>query len=108
MQGRKESGEFAWTTTATERAMVAFDGRPHSQRLLRCLWRLSRGLKASFLAFTMVSPRSLLHAHSPEAAQLSEQMQLAEDLGAEVLRVEGRDSAAALAQAAHQRHITQL
>jgi len=108
MQGHEEGEELAWSTTATERVMVAFDGRPHSQQLLRDGWRLARGLKASFLAVTVVTPRSFLPAHSPEAEQLSEQMRLAEDLGAEVIRVEGLNIAAALAQVARERHITQI
>jgi two-component system sensor histidine kinase KdpD len=108
MQGRDETGDIAWSSTATERVMVAFDGRPHSQQLLRDGWRLARGLKASLLAVTVVTPRSILPSHSPEAEHLSEQMRLAEDLGAEVLRVEGHDIAAALAQIARERHITQI
>jgi two-component system sensor histidine kinase KdpD len=108
MQGQEETGELAWATTATERVMVAFDGRPHSQQLLRDGWRLARGLKAPLLAVTVVTPRRLLPSHSPAAESLSEQMRLAEDLGAEVIRVEGRDIAAALARVARERHITQI
>jgi two-component system sensor histidine kinase KdpD len=108
MQGREDTGDLAWATTATERVMVAFDGRPYSQQLLRDAWRLARGLKAPLLAVTVVTPRRLLPSHSPEVEQLSEQMRLAEDLGAEVVRVEGRDIAATLAQVARERHITQI
>ncbi len=108
MQGRDETGELAWATTATERVMVAFDGRAHSQQLLRDAWRLARGLKAPLLAVTIVTPRRILPAHSPAVEQLSEQMRLAEDLGAEVIRVEGSNIAAALAQVARERHITQI
>ncbi len=108
MQGREETGELAWATTATERVMVAFDVRPHSQQLLRDGWRLARGLKAPLLAVTVVTPRRLLPSHSPAAELLSEQMRLAEDLGAEVIRVEGRAIAAALAQVARERHVTQI
>jgi two-component system sensor histidine kinase KdpD len=108
MQGREETGELAWATTATERVMVAFDGRPHSQQLLRDGWRLARGLKASLLAVTVVTPRRLIPAHSPAAEQLSEQIRLAEDLGAEVIRVEGRNIASALAQVAREQHVTQI
>ena len=108
MQGRDETGELAWATTATERVMVAFDGRAHSQQLLRDAWRLARGLKAPLLAVTIVTPRRILPAHSPAVEQLSEQIRLAEDLGAEVIRVEGTNIAAALAQVARERHITQI
>jgi two-component system sensor histidine kinase KdpD len=107
MQGREETGELAWATTATERVMVAFDGRPHSQQLLRDGWRLARGLKAPLLAVTVVTPRRLFVA-PPSREALSEQMRLAEDLGAEVIRVEGRNIAAALAQIARERHVTQI
>ena len=107
MQGREETGELAWSTTATERVMVAFDGRPHAQQLLRDGWRLARGLKAPLLAVTVVTPRRLFFAPpAPEA--LSEQVRLAEDLGAEVISVEGRHIAAALAQVARERHVTQI
>jgi two-component system sensor histidine kinase KdpD len=107
MRGREETGELAWGTTATERVMVAFDGRPHSQQLLRDGWRLARGLKASFIAVTVITPRRLFASRAP-AASLAEQIRLAEDLGAEVMQVEGRDIAAALAQVARERHITQI
>lgn len=108
MQGREETGELAWSTTATERVMVAFDGRPHSQQLLRDGWRLARGLKAPLLAVTVITSGRLLSSGHPAAKALSEQMRLAEDLGAEVIRVEGRAVAAALAQVAKERHITQI
>ncbi|HEU5369454.1 MAG TPA: universal stress protein [Ktedonobacterales bacterium] len=108
MQGREETGELAWATTATERVMVAFDGRPHSRQVLRDAWRLARGLKAPLLAVTVVTPRRILPAHSPAVEQLNEQIRLAEDLGAEVLRVEGYDIVASLAQIARERHITQM
>jgi two-component system sensor histidine kinase KdpD len=108
MQGREETGELAWATTATERVMVAFDGRPHSQQLLRDGWRLARGLKASLLAVTVVTPRRLFSAPPPSKEALSEQIRLAEDLGAEVIQMEGHNIAAALAQVAREQHVTQI
>jgi K+-sensing histidine kinase KdpD len=94
MQGREEMGEIAWTTTATERVMMAFDSRPHSQELLRDGCRLARGLKAPLLAVTVVLPHRFLAPSQPSEAALKEQIRLAEDLGAEVIRVEGHDIAA--------------
>ncbi len=107
MHGQEETKELAWGSTATERVMVAFDGRPHSQQLLRDGWRLARGLKAPLLAVTVVPPRRLFAAPISKEA-LSEQIRLAEDLGAEVIRVEGRNIAAALAQVAREQHVTQM
>ncbi|HEX6123349.1 MAG TPA: universal stress protein [Ktedonobacterales bacterium] len=109
MQGHEEVGESAWATTATERVMVAFDARPHSTELLRHGWRLARGLKAQLLAVTVVRPRRLF-AHAPESSEkaLTALARLAEDLGAEVIRVEGHDVAAELARIARERHVTQI
>jgi two-component system sensor histidine kinase KdpD len=109
MQGHEEVGESAWATTATERVMVAFNASPHSTELLRHGWRQARGLKASLLAVTVVCPRRLF-ARSPEQAEkaLTALTRLAEDLGAEVIRVEGCDVAAELARIARERHVTQI
>jgi two-component system sensor histidine kinase KdpD len=103
MSGRDEGLERAWATTATERVMVAFDARPHASELIRTGWRLARGLKAPLLAVTVVRPGQAQDDHA-----LTNQMRLAEDLGAEVLKVEGRDVAAELTRIAHERHITQI
>jgi two-component system, OmpR family, sensor histidine kinase KdpD len=107
MQGQTETGDSAWGSTATERVMVAFDDRRNAAQLLRDGWRLARGLKAPLLAVTVMTPRRPFFA-PPAREALSEQIRLAEDLGAEVIHVEGRDIAAALAQVARERHITQI
>jgi two-component system sensor histidine kinase KdpD len=96
---------------ATERVMVAFDARPHARQLIRDAWRLARGLKAPLLAVTVRSPRrSILHTGETEHtdAEVSAYLRLAEDLGAEVVQLEGSDVAATLARVARERHITQI
>lgn len=106
----EETYEPAWKSTATERVMVAFDSRPHARELLRGGWRLARGLKAPLLAVTVISQPSL-HASasdSADAKSLDEHIRLAEDLGAEVVRIEGRNVAAELARIARERHVTQI
>lgn len=96
----------AWGATATERVMVAFDNRPHAGQLLRDAWRLAHGLHAPLLAVTVVRPHD---ARDPAALEaLRGHLLLAEDLGAEVIRVEGRDVAEQLANVARERHITQI
>jgi two-component system sensor histidine kinase KdpD len=100
---RDDGLERAWATAATERVMVAFDGRPRASELIRTGWRLARGLKAPLLAVTVVRQRQ-----SKEDRELTDQIRLAEDLGAEVMKVEGRDVSAELARIAHERHITQI
>lgn len=89
---------------ASERVLVAIDARPFSRHILRHGWRLARGLKAPLLAVTIVPPMS---DPATEKA-LADVHRLAEDLGAEVLRVEGRDIARALASIASERLVTQL
>jgi two-component system, OmpR family, sensor histidine kinase KdpD len=111
MRGQDDEGERAWATTATERVMVAFDTRPHAGELLRAGWRLARGLKAPLLAVTVVPPQSRLARTDPDDEReraLKAHLQLAEDLGAEVLRLSGRDVAAELAREARERHVTQI
>jgi two-component system sensor histidine kinase KdpD len=109
MHGRPEADETVWGATATERIMVAFDARPHSRQLLREGWRLARALKAPLLAVTVTRPSPRFFRPDPQAGDpLSEPVRLAEDLGAEVIRVAGRDVAAELARVARERHVTQI
>ncbi|MGH2517314.1 MAG: sensor protein KdpD, partial [Ktedonobacterales bacterium] len=103
MRGSEEADEPAWSRTATERVLVAFDSGPHAQGLLRDGWRLARGLKAPLLAVTV--QQTVL---PDDERRLREHQRLAEDLGAEVLRVQGRDIAAELARVARERHVTQI
>ncbi len=105
LMGESEEAETTpWKATATERVMVAFDARPQAKQLIRDGWRLARGLKASLLAVTVV-PLGTKEALSPA---LQAYLRLAEDLGAEVFTVEGRDVAAALAEVVREQHITQI
>ena len=115
MRGEKDGEETAWAATASERVMVAFDRRPHSSQLLREGWRLSSALKAPLLAVTVVSSEAARRSKpmtGPEPqtgdAALQEQIRLAEDLGAEVILLEGDNVAAALAKIARARHITRI
>ncbi len=108
MRGREEAGEAtAWATTATERVMVAFNARSHARELLRAGWRLARGLKAPLLAVTITMPRAAGAAQT-RGSVLSEYIQLAEDLGAEVVQLEAQDVPAELARIARERHVTQI
>ncbi len=114
MHGQKEGERSPWAATATERVMVAFDGRPQSSQLLREGWRLSSALKAPLLAVTVL-PLSSAKAgqEAPRSgkslsARLQEHIRLAEDLGAEVIQVKGDNVAAELATIARARHVTRM
>jgi two-component system sensor histidine kinase KdpD len=94
---------------ATETVMVAFDARPLARQLLRDGWRFARGLKGSFIAVTITPPDwpTQLTDDTDQRA-IEEYVRLAEDLGAETLRIEGHDVAKELARIAQERHVTQL
>ena len=91
---------------ATERILVAVDHRPLSKDLVRRGWYLARGLKAELLAVHVRQPGA---PPPPEAAAgLAQTLELAEDLGAEVLTVEAADVADGLARVARERNVTQI
>jgi two-component system sensor histidine kinase KdpD len=109
MHGHEEGGAAVWGATATERVLVAFDARPHSGQLIREAWRLAHALKAPLLAVTVVPPPGPFAPPSaPPERALEDHAHLAEDLGAEVLRVTGRDVAVELAGVARERHVTHI
>lgn len=90
---------------ATERVMACVDYRPGAETLIRHAWRLVRGLKAEFMVVTVQTPGDL----TPERqAALRQSLELAEDLGATVVTLAGRDVAETLATFAREQRITQM
>src|SRR5579875_2860698 len=109
---------------ASERVMVGFDARPHSRQVIRDAWRLAHGLHADLIAIT-IQPEGYLSFTNKligwlkfggeakryrEVAmkRLEEHATLAEDLGAEVVRVKSSNIAKALVEVARERQVTQL
>jgi two-component system sensor histidine kinase KdpD len=96
--------EVPWA--ATERILVAVDHLPFSKDLIRRGWYLARGLKASLVAVHVNNPSQQL---TPEdEANLRSNLEVAEDLGADVETLEGSDIEATLARYAKDKHITQI
>jgi two-component system sensor histidine kinase KdpD len=91
---------------ATERVLVAVDHRPFSKDLIRRAWHLARRLQAPVLAVHVENPAQPLTPE--ETAGLRGNLELAEDLNVEVITVQDRDIAAAIARLAQERHITQI
>jgi len=91
---------------ASERILVGVDHRPFSKDLIRRGWHLARRLKAPLLAVHVQTPTAALTPD--EAASLRDNLELAEDLGAETLTVAAPDAAGALAHLAQARHVTQI
>ncbi len=109
---------------ASERVLVGFDSRPHSRQVIRDAWRLAHGLHADLLAVNIqpqgylafVRDLTLFLRHGGRAKQrlaeaqkrVEEHALLAEDLGAEVLRLQSSDIARTLVEVAAQHQITQI
>ncbi|GHO95411.1 hypothetical protein KSF_054590 [Reticulibacter mediterranei] len=109
---------------ASERVLVGFDHRKHSRQVLRDAWRLAHGLHAELIAIS-IQPVGYLSWTSKligllkygaeaqrhrEAAwhRLEDHVLLAEDLGAEVIRLQNSDIAHTLVEVAKERQVTQL
>jgi two-component system sensor histidine kinase KdpD len=110
MAGPEREEAFPGAATGVaDRVMVAFDERPQARQLLRDGFRLARALKAPLLAVTIIAPvQRVATRDSARERALREYSELAQDLGAEVQRVEGRDIAAELARVAREHHVTHL
>jgi two-component system sensor histidine kinase KdpD len=115
---------IAQTWSASERVLVGFDARPHTRQVLRDAWRLAHGLHADLIAVS-IQPEGYLAfttrligflkygtdaPRKREAAlrRLEEHVVLAEDLGAEVIRMKSDDIARTLVEVARERQVTQL
>jgi two-component system sensor histidine kinase KdpD len=109
---------------ASERVLVGFDHRPHSRQVIRDAWRLAHGLHADLIAVNIqtqgylafIRDVTLFLKFGSKAKQrraeaqrhMEEHALLAEDLGAEVIRISSHDIAHALIEVARQHHITQI
>lgn len=109
---------------AKERVLVGFDHRPHTRQVIRDAWRLAHGLHADFIAVS-IQPEGYLaltskligwfkygrkarHHREEALRRLEEHTVLAEDLGAEVIRISSSDIARTLVELARGRQATQL
>lgn len=92
-----------WRTT--ERVMVCVDASAVGERLIRHAWRIVRGLKADFTVVTVETAETL---RPDKQAAIRKHLELAEDLGATVVTLGGRDVAETLAAFATEQRITQM
>lgn len=93
--------DAAWS--ASDRVVVGVDESPESQRVIRRAWRLANRLQTDLLAVFVETPR-WAKASPEKRRQLEENLQFAEDLGAEVHRLRGDGVPAALVQVAHDKN----
>jgi len=90
---------------AGEQVLVLVDERPHSRILLRRGWRIASGVHAELTAAVVDTSRRI---EDPEQRALDSNLRLAEDLGARIVHLNGRDGASALAAYARAEHVTHL
>jgi two-component system sensor histidine kinase KdpD len=105
LQSEQQLKYILGTGQATERLMTAVSASPFSERLLRWTRRLAFNLEAKWYAVN-IQPTQLL----PPAAQkqLDHNLDLARQLGAEVLVVPGDDAVTNLLRVAQQRNVQHL
>jgi two-component system sensor histidine kinase KdpD len=101
-------GQITGPVTVTDRVMVAVDQRTSDKTLIRRGWRLASALKASLIVVTVEPERGPRQTQTVEQErQLRASLQLADDLGATVVRLRGHivDELVAYAQTNHVTHV---
>ena len=94
--------DAAWP--AGQRVMVCVDDQAPAQNLVRRGWRMANRYRTELLAVFVQTPA--WGSAAPERKRaLEENLRFAEDLGAEVVRVQGSDVARALIGVAHDKNV---
>jgi two-component system, OmpR family, sensor histidine kinase KdpD len=103
---RRDQGiEQTWAVT--EQLLVAVSPSPYSARLLRAARRMASSLHARWFAVYVETPSA--RALSPAALnQLSQNLRLAEQLGAQAVTLQGGDATEEILRFARERNITKL
>ena len=91
----------------TERVLVAVDDRPTSRRAIRRGAMIASALDAGLVAVVVVTPEVARLPFDRER-DLRENLAYADDLGAEVLRIEAPDLVAGLEDVARDRRVTHV
>jgi two-component system sensor histidine kinase KdpD len=98
----REEIDTVWP--AGERVMVSVDEQPLAQSLVRRAWRLANRFSTQLLAVFVETP-AWGGATPDQKRSLEANLQFAEDLGAEAVRVRGSDIARSLMQVARERNV---
>jgi two-component system, OmpR family, sensor histidine kinase KdpD len=99
---RAQQVEAVWP--AGERVMVCVGPKPSDERLVRRAWRLADRLHSDLIA-VFVETAAWASASPESKRSLEANLRLAEDLGATIVRVDGRDVGAELARVAHEQNV---
>ncbi|AZT89693.1 sensor histidine kinase KdpD [Caldicellulosiruptor changbaiensis] len=91
----------------SDRVMVCVSSSPFSARLIRMAKRLAEGIGTDWIAVYVETPERLLSG-ADEKSQLNKNLELARELGAEVITVSGEDIAEEVVKLAKRKNVTHL
>jgi two-component system sensor histidine kinase KdpD len=91
----------------TERLLVCVGPSPLSERLVRSTRRLARWLRADWMAVYVETPESI-RLSAADQERITRTLNLAEELGAEVLRLNGRSVAETVVSYAISRNVSKI
>ena len=107
MRAYMESRAIPGPWPAAERLLVCVSPGALSDRLVRTGRRLADELKAEWFAAYVETPEST-HLSPTERARIAQRLHLAEELGAQVLTLPGRDVAETIVDYAHSQNVTKI
>lgn len=103
---RREHGiEKTWA--ATDRILVCIGASPYSANLLRVGRRMAAGLRAHWFAVNVETPATL-RLGPTDRARISQNLRLAEQLGAETVTLTGERPAEEILRFARERNVTKI
>jgi two-component system sensor histidine kinase KdpD len=104
-QKRAEGVERAWPVA--ERVLVCVSPSPGSARLLRSARRVASSLRAEWIAAYVETPAALRMSEA-DRERVAENLRLAEQLGAETVRLSGESAAREVVLYALKRNVTKI
>jgi two-component system, OmpR family, sensor histidine kinase KdpD len=107
MREYRQAQGIEQTWAVTEQLLVAVSPSPYSARLIRAARRMAASLHARWYAVYVERPSATQLPKAMEA-QLSQNLRLAEQLGAEVVTLSGNNATDEILRFAHERNITKL
>lgn len=102
---RAQGIEKTWA--ATDRLLVCIGASPYSANLLRVGRRMATGLRARWLAVNVETPATL-RLGAFDRARISQNLRLAEQLGAETVTLTGERPAEEILRFARERNVTKI
>ena len=107
MQRYRTEHAVAQTWPTAERILVCVGASPYAARVVRAARQMAARLRAEWLVAFVETP-AVLRLPEPDREQLHRTLQLAEQLGAEVVTLSGHDVAEEILAYARRRNVTQL